>query len=79
MLKITVNCDKQNIVHSCALGQVFPNVNGKLIQLEINGKELMKLSEQKEIPICSIDTSYLIWHGKAAGHILNLLREIWTS
>jgi hypothetical protein len=57
------------------LGQVFPDIKGKLIQLEINGKELSKLLEQKEIPICSIDTSYLIWHGKAAGHILKFLKE----
>lgn len=77
MLKILANCNKQDVIYSCTLGQSFPDVDGKLIQIELNGKELIKLLEQKEIPICHIDTSYLIWYGKAAGHILKLLREIW--
>lgn len=79
MLKILVNHNKQDVTFSCSLGQTFPDVDGKLLQLEVNGKELLKLLEEKEIPICSIDTSYLIWHGKAAGRILNILREIWTT
>lgn len=72
------NVNKQDVTYSCTLGQSFPEVDGKLISLELNGKELIKLLEQKEIPICHIDTSYLIWHGKSAGHILKLLREIWN-
>lgn len=78
MLKITTNHNKQDIIYSYSLGQTFPDINGKLIQLEINGKELSKLLEQKEIPLCSIDTSYLIWHGKAAGSILKLLKETFA-
>jgi hypothetical protein len=76
MLKITVNHNKQDIVYSYTLGQSFPDVKGKLIQLELNGKELVKLLEEKEIPICSIDTCHLIWHGRAAGSILKVLKEI---
>lgn len=77
MLKITVNYNKQEVTYSYSVGQVFPEVNGKLLRLELNGNELAKLSQQKEIPICAIDNSYLVWHGRNAGRILNLLREIF--
>lgn len=76
VLKIIINHNKQDVIYSYTLGQTFPNIQGKLIQLELNGKELAKLLEQKEMPISSIDTSYLIWHGKAAGSILKLLKKI---
>lgn len=76
MLRIVTNNNKEYVNYSYTLGQAFPDIQGKLIQLEINGKELIKLLEQKEIPICSIETSYLIWYGKAAGSILKLLKEI---
>lgn len=79
MVRIVANHNKQDVTYSCTLGQTFPDIDGKLVQLEVNGKELSKLLDHKEIPICSIDTSYLIWHGKAAGHILKLLREIWNQ
>ncbi len=76
MVKIVVNHNKQDITYSCTLGQVFPKVEGKLLRVEINGNELLKLMEKKEIPICAIDNSYLIWHEKQAGSILKLLQEI---
>lgn len=79
MLKIVTNHNKQDVHYSYILGQNFPDIKGKLVQLELNGKELVKLFKQKEIPISSIDSSYLIWHGKAAGRILKLLKEIWNS
>lgn len=76
MLKITVNHDYQDYTHHYTLGQTFPDIKGKLIQVEISGKELIRLLEEKEIPICSIDTCHLIWYGKAAGSILKILKEI---
>lgn len=76
MLKIITNHNKQYVTHSYTLGQTFPDVQGKLIQLELSGKELIKLLEEKEIPICAIDTCYLIWHGKAAGSILKIFKEM---
>lgn len=76
MLKIVVNHNKQDITYSYTLGQTFPNVEGKLLRLELSGAELAKLLETKEIPLCAIDTSYLIWHERNAGHILKLLREV---
>jgi hypothetical protein len=34
--------------------------------------------EVKEIPLCSVDNSYLIWHGKQAGSVLKLLGEVFN-
>jgi hypothetical protein len=75
MVKIVANHNKQDVVYSYTLGQTFPNVEGKLLRVEVNGQELFKLMEKKEIPICE-PNSYLTWHGKQAGGILKLLREL---
>ncbi len=77
MLKIITNHNKQDITYSFTIGQVFPEIQGKLLRVELNGNELTRLIQEKEIPICSIDTSYLIWHGRPAGSILKLLRELF--
>jgi hypothetical protein len=76
MLKIFCNHNKQDVTYSYTVGQAFPDIQGKLLRLELSGNELAKLLQQKEIPLCAIDTSYLIWHDKNARHILKLLREI---
>ena len=76
MLKIFVNHEKQDVTYSYTLGQTFQQVDGKLLRIDLNGAELAKLLQTKEIPVSAIDTSYLIWHGKNAGHILKLLREV---
>lgn len=76
MIKIFANYNKQDITYSYTMGQTFPTVEGKILRVEVNGQELSKLMEKKEIPLCSVDNSYLIWHGKQAGGILKLLREI---
>lgn len=76
MLKITTNHNHQDITYSYTLGQVFPDIQGKLLKIELSGSELVKLVQQKEIPICAIDISCLIWHDKNAGHVLKMLREI---
>jgi hypothetical protein len=77
MVKIVANHNKHDIIYSYTVGQTFPNVEGKLIRIEVNGNELSKLMEKKEIPLCAADSSYLTWHGKQAGSILKLLREIF--
>lgn len=77
MVKIFANVDRRDVVYSCSLGQQLPTVNGKLLRLEINGNELLKLSQLKEIPINSIDSAYCIWHGRNAGRILKLLRDVF--
>lgn len=74
MLKIVCNHEKQDITYSYTLGQAFPDVKGKLLRVEMNGKELDKLREVKEIPLCD-DSVYLVWNGKQAGHIIKLFRE----
>jgi hypothetical protein len=76
MLKIVTNHKKQDVTYALSLGQAFPQVEGKLIRLELSGAELSRFIQEKEIPICAIDTSCLVWHGKAAGHVLKILREI---
>ena len=76
MLKIFTNHNKQDVTYSHTIGQTFPNIEGKLLRVEINGNELAKLAQAKDIPICAIDSSYLVWHGKSAGSVLKLLREI---
>lgn len=76
MLKIFTNHKKQDVTYSYTSGQVFPTIEGKLLRLELSGNELARLLQEKEIPICAIDTCYLIWHNKNAGHILKILREI---
>ena len=76
MLKVVANLNKQDIIYSFTLGQTFPDIQGKLLRLELNGAELLKLIQKKEIPICAIDNSCLIWYNKNAGRILKILREI---
>lgn len=76
MLKIITNHNKQDVIYTYTIGQTFPDIQGKLLQLELSGKELARLVQEKEIPICAIDSSQLIWHGKSAGSVLKMLREI---
>ena len=79
MIKIFANINKQDVVLSCSLEQALPEVNGKLLRLEINGNDLLKLSQAKEIPINSIDSAYCIWYGRNAGRILRLLHDIFKD
>lgn len=74
MLKIVCNHEKQEVTYSYTLGQTFPDVKGKLLRVEMSGKELDKLRETKEIPLYD-QTVHLVWQGKQAGHILKLFRE----
>lgn len=79
MLKIFANHDRQDITYTFSIGQTFPEVQGKLLRVEVNGKELSKLLEVKEIPVCLADNSYLAWDGKQAGRVLKTLREVLTK
>jgi len=79
MLKIVANHNHQNITYSYTQGQAFPDVKGKLLSVELNGNELAKLMEVKEIPINAADTCYLVWYGKHAGGVLKTLREIFSK
>jgi hypothetical protein len=79
MLKIFANHNKQDVTYSCTLGQVFPKVDGKLLRLELNGNELAKFAQLNDIPVYSIDNSYLIWQGRCAGRTLQLLREMFEK
>ena len=48
MLKIITNHNKQDIIYSYTVGQVFPDIKGKLLRLEISGSELLKLNKKKK-------------------------------
>ncbi len=76
MLKIFTNHNKQDVTYSYTVGQVFPDIQGKLLRVEISGNELLRLNQEKEIPIYAIDTSCIIWHDRNAGRIVKMLREI---
>jgi len=77
MIKIYSNHNKNDVSYQFKIGQVFPNVEGKLLRIEINGSELSKLIETKEIPIHSIENSYIVWHGKHASRVLKVLKEMF--
>lgn len=82
MLKIITNHNKEDVTYSFTIGQTFPDIQGKLLRIEVNGNELEKLMESKEIPLYEsingkpLKTVYLVWNGKACGAILKTLREI---
>lgn len=84
MIKIYSNYNKEDVTYSFTAGQNFPEVNGKLLRVEINGSELEKLVETKEIPLYEsmngkpVKHLYLVWNGKEAGRILKTLREIFS-
>jgi len=77
MLNVYTEHNKQTIIYTYTNGQSFPDIKGKLLKLELSGKELLRLTQVKEIPINAIDSSHLTWHGKSVGGILKLLREIY--
>ncbi len=79
MLKIYSNHNKQDITYSFTMGQSFPKIEGKLLRVEINGAELQKLIEVKEIPLYKGKALYLVWNGKEAGRMLKVLREIFDK
>lgn len=77
MLKIVANVNKQDVTHSYVQGQAFPKIDGKLISVELGGRELSKFFEKKEIPLCSTDNTSLTWRGPWAGRVLKELRELF--
>jgi hypothetical protein len=76
VIKIVTNHNRVDVTYTYTLGQTFPDIQGKLLSVEVHGAELAKLMEKKEIPVCAASNSYLTWHGKQAGGILKLLREM---
>lgn len=79
MIKIYSNHNKEDIVYSFSMGQAFPDVLGKLQRVEVNGAELQKLIEEKEIPVYEGKTLYLVWNGKQAGRMLKVLKELFIK
>lgn len=77
MVKIVTNVSRQDVTQSFTAGQTFPKVEGKLISIEVSGKELTLLQTKVEIPLSVVDNVSIMWHGKHAGHVLKLLRELF--
>lgn len=76
MLTIYTEHNKQPITYTYTFGQNFPDIKGKLIRLELSGKELQKYDEAKELPLHQLNNVYLTWHSKHVGRVLKTLREI---
>lgn len=76
---MVVNVNKRDIVLSFSIGQAFPKVDGKLISVEVSGRELTKLLEVREISVSAIDNAFIAWHGKHAGRILKELRQLFDG
>lgn len=76
MIKIVSNHNHVDVTYSYTLGYPLPKIDGKLLRIEISGNELVVIVNEKQIPIYITTSSYLIWHGKNAGHILKWLREL---
>lgn len=79
MIKIHSNHNKKDMKYSFSAGQAFPNIEGKLLSVEVNGPELKKLVDSKEIPLYDVEYVYLAWHGKQAGGVLKILRELFDK
>jgi len=79
MIKIYCHHNKRDILYSFTITHSFPNVQGKIVRIEINGNELLKLVETKDIPIHLGNNPYLVWHGKHAGRILKFLKELFLQ
>lgn len=75
MIKVVANVNRQDVTYSYSLGSV-PAIEGKLVSVEVSGKELLRLVETREIPLRSVDNTSLTWHGRHAGRILKALREV---
>jgi len=79
MLKIYVNVNKQDVTLTYSVGQQFPKVEGRLIQVEASGKELAAFLAKSETPVNVVDGMALTWSGKGAGRALRAMREIFDA
>ena len=76
MLKIVTNHNKQDITYSYTIGQTFPKIEGKLLSVELSGKELEKFLEAKELPVNEMKCA--TWYNEYAGRVLKFFREIYA-
>jgi hypothetical protein len=79
MLVIYTENHRKPISHSFTLGQIFPTIQGKLLKVELSGKELLKYSEAIELPICYSPIMTLVWHPPHVGRLVKSLREIFKG
>jgi hypothetical protein len=74
MLKIITSHNKQDVTYTFTIGQNFPQIEGKLLSVELSGKELEKFLEVREVPVNEMKCA--TWCNEYAGRVLKLLREI---
>lgn len=84
MIKIVVNVNRQDVTLTFTVGQAFPRVEGKLVSVEVSGRELQRLQERrlqddKELPLNLPDTACLTWHSPHAGRVLRELKELFDA
>lgn len=86
MVKIVSEYNGRGVMQSVVLGQAFPDVKGKLMSVEVNGRELARLLQKRAaddrpipLPQHQQETSFLTWHGRHAGRVLRELRELFEG
>ncbi len=79
MLRIFTNVDRQDVVLTYSSGQRFPKVEGRLVSVEVGGRELHELLTHGELPVVPNDGMVISWHGKHARRALCRLREVFDA
>jgi len=79
VLKVIVNINRSDVVYARSLGQRLPDLEGKLISVEANGKELLALHERHPVPLNAVDTVSVTWHGRHAARALKTFRQIFDE
>ena len=79
MLKVHVNANRQDVVLSYTMGQQFPKVEGRLVSVEVSGKELASFLEKNAVPLVHNVGMVIAWHGKHAGRALHRLRAVFDA
>lgn len=77
MIKIVVNVNRQDVTLTFTVGQAFPKVEGKLVSVEVSGRELQRLQDDKELPLNLPADACLTWNSPHAGRVLRELKELF--
>jgi hypothetical protein len=75
MIRIISSFNRREVVSVFSRGGSFPSVQGRLISLELSGKELALFIERKQVPLHAASGS-ITWNGRFVGRALKELREL---
>lgn len=76
MIRIVTSVRRSPVTSTCSLGSVPAVIDGKLVSVEVSGKDLTLFAEATELPLRSVDGTGLTWHGRHAGRVLRTLRGL---